>query len=69
MSDEAKKANSVLTIIALLCFLGALVTFIPYNNIDDACMLGYKAMCAFTPISSLVLIALGIVFWVLRKRI
>lgn len=67
-SAAAKKPNSFLTILAVLSFVGAVITFIPYKNIDDACMLGYKALCAFTPVSSLILIVAGIGFWLLRKK-
>ncbi len=63
-----KKANPVFTILAVLSLIGGLITFMPYKDIDDACMLGYKALCAFTPVSSLILIVAGIAFWMLRKR-
>jgi hypothetical protein len=68
MSEEIKKANPGFVILAVLCLLGAVATFIPYKDIDDACMLGYKALCAFTPISSLILIVVGLAFWFLRKK-
>jgi hypothetical protein len=68
MSEEVKKANPGFVILAVLCLLGAVATFIPYKDIDDACMLGYKALCAFTPISSLILIVVGLAFWFLRKK-
>lgn len=67
-SAVSNKANPVLTVLSVLCFLGAIITFIPYGDIDDACMLGYKALCAFTPVSSLILAAVGVAFWMLRKR-
>ncbi|MCE1164024.1 MAG: hypothetical protein LWX07_01320 [Bacteroidetes bacterium] len=65
---DSKKANPLLSVLAVLCFLGAIITFVPYKNIDDACMLGYKALCAFTPVSSLVLIVAGAAFWMFRKK-
>jgi len=36
----------------------ALVTLIPRAAASKACLLGYKALCSFTPISTLILLAL-----------
>jgi len=46
-------------IITGVYFLGALVTLIPMETADKTCLLGYKAVCSFSPISTLVLLALG----------
>ena len=67
MEQENKKGGMGYLIISILCFIGAIITFLPYKNIDDECMLGYKALCAFTPISSLILIVVGIFLLYLRK--
>jgi hypothetical protein len=68
MEEATKKKGGVLLWLAILSFIGAIVTFLPYKNIDDECMLGYKALCAFTPVSSLVLIVLGILFLIIGSK-
>ncbi len=67
-NDIVKKPNLLLTILSILCILGAVITLIPCINIENACMLGYKAVCAFTPVSTIILIIAGIVLWILRKK-
>lgn len=42
--------------------MNAVVTLLPNDNIDDKCVLGYKAMCPVTPVSTLILLVLGFVF-------
>jgi hypothetical protein len=68
LEEATKKKGGALLWLAILSFIGAVVTFLPYKNIDDECMLGYKALCAFTPVSSLVLVALGVLFLVIRMK-
>jgi hypothetical protein len=69
LEETTKKKGGAFLWLAILSFVLAIVTFIPYKNIDDECMLGYKALCAFTPISSLVLIVIGVLFLVIRSRV
>lgn len=40
-------------------FVLALVTLIPTATASKPCLLGYKAHCTFTPISTLMLLALA----------
>jgi hypothetical protein len=68
LEETTKKKGGALLWLAILSFVAAIVTFFPYKNIDDECMLGYKAICAFTPVSSLVLIVLGVLFLMIRSR-
>jgi hypothetical protein len=68
LEETAKKKGSAFFWLAIICFIAAIVTFFPFKNIDDECMLGYKAICAFTPVSSLVLIAIGVMFLVIRSH-
>lgn len=68
--EEAKKKKGIaLNWFGIIFILAGLVTFLPYKNIDDECLLGYKALCAITPISSLILIIIGIFFLYIRKYI
>jgi hypothetical protein len=68
MAESNGKAKLVFLILAVLSFISAVLTLLPYKNIDDECFLGYKAMCAITPVSTLILIAMGIAFLYLRKK-
>jgi len=65
---ETKKNGVIFLWLAVLSFISGILTFLPYSNIDDECMLGYKALCAFTPVSSLALFALGILFLFIRNK-
>jgi hypothetical protein len=69
LEEATKKKGGAMLWLAIISFIAALVTFLPFKNIDDECMLGYKAICAFTPVSSLVLIALGVMFLVIRNHV
>ena len=52
-------------IFAIVEFSLAVVTLIPRAAASKACLLGYKALCSFTPISTVMLLALvGLhIFW------
>jgi hypothetical protein len=69
MSDETKKGGTFALILAIFFFLLAISTLIPYKNIDDVSFLGYKALCAFTPISTIILILVGIVMLIIRQKV
>jgi hypothetical protein len=68
MSESNGKARLIFLLLAVLSFISAVLTLLPYKNIDDECFLGYKAMCAITPVSTLILIVAGIVFLYIRKK-
>ncbi|MCX6165414.1 MAG: hypothetical protein NTU73_11260 [Ignavibacteriae bacterium] len=68
MEETTKKKGGAFLWLAIIFFISGILTFIPYKNIDDECMLGYKALCAITPISSLILIVIGAFFLFLRSR-
>jgi len=42
--------------------VAAVITVIPDSSASKDCMLGYKAHCSFTPISTIILIIMTIVF-------
>jgi hypothetical protein len=67
MTEETKKSGKSLLILAVIFIILGLITLIPYANIDDACYLGYKALCAFTPISTLILFIAAVFFLFLRN--
>lgn len=67
MEETTKKKGGALLWLGILFFISGIITFLPYESIDDECMLGYKALCAFTPVSSLILFAVGVLFLVIRN--
>jgi len=68
LAETTKKSGGIFLWLAILSFVSGIITFLPYKNIDDECMLGYKALCAFTPVSSLILFVLGAFFLFLRSK-
>jgi NADH:ubiquinone oxidoreductase subunit 3 (subunit A) len=55
-----------IVIIALV--LAAVKTIIPFPYVSKECMLGYKAGCSFTPISTIILIVMIVIAYVVAKR-
>lgn len=60
------KTKYYIIIVALV--LSAIKTIIPFPYVSKACMLGYKAGCSFTPISTIILIVATIIVYVIGKR-
>ena len=48
--------------------LAAIKTVIPFPYVSKACMLGYKAGCSFTPISTVIIVVMIIITYVVMKR-
>ncbi len=51
-----KKALALGAILIIL----AIATLVPNAGASKACMLGYKAVCSFTPASTVILLVVGI---------
>ena len=49
-------------------FVLIIVTLIPNASASKVCLLGYKALCSFTPISSVVFLALAGLHIYLHKK-
>ena len=56
---------TIATIIAVVLVLAAIVTMLPRASARKRCMLGYKALCTFSPISSIVLVVIAAFVWLL----
>jgi hypothetical protein len=67
MAEETKKSGTLLLVFGFIFIILGVITFIPYKNIDDECYLGYKALCAITPISSLILFIVAAFFFFIRN--
>jgi hypothetical protein len=58
------------TIFAIVEFILAIVTMIPSAAASKASLLGYKALCSFTPISTVMLLAMvGLHIYLHRKAL
>ena len=56
---KTNKKTPVHKIFISLYLLSALLTLIPIATASKTCFLGYKAFCTFSPISTVILLALG----------
>ena len=71
-----KMIHSILKIFVLLILIAgaiasaisAILTVLPDSSASKECILGYKAHCSFTPISTLILIFILVIFSYLLKR-
>jgi len=60
------KTKVYIVIVALV--LCAVKTVIPFPYVSKACMLGYKAGCSFTPISTVILVGMIVATYIVAKR-
>jgi len=65
MNDKKSSTHLIFTIIH---FFLAVVTLIPLASASKASLLGYKALCSFSPISTIGLILLAGIHILLHKR-
>jgi len=63
-----KRGYAVFLVLTILFTLCAIWTLIPSEGASQACGLGYKAFCTFTPYSTLICLALAALVCKLRKR-
>ena len=63
-----KKESPVHLIFTVVHFSLAVVTLIPMASASKACLLGYEALCSFTPISTIGLLVLAGLHIYLYKR-
>ena len=63
-----KKGYWLLFVLTLLFSLAALSTIIPSESASECSMIGYKAHCSFTPISTIICIILAGITCFIRKR-
>jgi hypothetical protein len=63
-----KKGYGWMMVLTVLFTLAAISTLLPQAEASKACLLGYYAHCSFTPISTLICIALAAISCIIRKR-
>ena len=62
------KKGTLLMVLSILFIAGGIFTLLPLDLADDKCILGYSASCPFTPISTVVMIAVAIYMLLIRKK-
>jgi hypothetical protein len=63
-----KKGYGFLLALTIIVTLAGLWTLVPDSSASEACVLGYKAHCTFTPISTLICFILAAIICKIRKR-
>jgi len=63
-----KKGYVFFLILSIIFTLAAISTLIPIQAASGECMIGYKAHCTYTPISTAVCLALAAACCVIRRR-
>jgi len=53
---QSKTTPLIFKAAGIILAAAAAATLIPYSNVDSACILGYKALCPFSPVSTAILL-------------
>ena len=59
---------AILLVLTILCTLAALSTLMPQETASSECLIGYKAHCPFTPVSSVICLAMSAVICRIRAK-
>jgi hypothetical protein len=59
----------VAVVVVVILSIAAVKTVIPNAEASKPCLLGYKAACSFTPISTAILIIAAVVTFVVAKGV
>ena len=63
------KGYGILLIVTITVTASGLLTIIPYANASKQCLLSYKALCSFTPISTVICFVVAGALCKIRKNI
>jgi hypothetical protein len=69
MKRKKKPGYYTLLTLAILWALGALVTIVPISYAYKDCLLGYKAHCTLTPVSTVLCIVIAAIAYVAGQRL
>lgn len=64
-----KRGYTVLLILAIVFAIAAVKTALPSDTASHECLLGYRAFCSFTPVSTVILLALAAASCIVRRRL
>ncbi len=68
MVKNPKAAYLSLQIFSVLFGVAAIITVIPYSGASEACVLGYRALCSFTPVSTIICIIAARTLYTLKTK-
>jgi len=68
MKIQNDRYQKALHAVSVLAIMSGIVTLIPFPIAKEASILGYNAICSFSPISSILLIYLGVMLSGYVKR-
>jgi len=68
MEQKNQNKGKRLFIWAIVFVVLAIITLLPLGTADDKCMLGYIAVCPFSPVSSLILLVVAFYLLMIRKK-
>ena len=63
-----QKLAIVAVAVIVILSIAAVKTIIPNSNASKPCLLGYRAACSFTPISTAILILAAIITFLVAKN-
>jgi hypothetical protein len=66
--DEYMDLQNILLIALIIIVISGVKTLLPNPKASKACILGYKAGCSFSPISTLILFWIAGVLFIFRSR-
>jgi uncharacterized membrane protein (DUF485 family) len=67
MKRKKKPGYYTLLALVILMVLGAVLTIMPISYAYKECMLGYKAHCTLTPVSTVSCLAVAAITWVVAR--
>ncbi len=59
----------IAAVVIFIWVIAAIKTVIPNANASKACIIGYKATCSFTPVSTVICIIGAVVTFIVAKRL
>ena len=59
----------VAVVVIFILSVAAVKTVIPNDEASKPCMIGYKAACSFTPISTIILVLVAVGIFILARNV
>ena len=59
---------TVLRVTTVILAVGAVATLIPYSGASKDNVMGYKSLCTFAPVSTVIMLFIANTLWGIRKK-
>lgn len=66
--ENKKAVDVILKSLTIIFAISAVLTLLPYSGASEKCVLGYRALCSFSPVSAVILAVAAHTTHTLRKR-